>query len=89
MHQETLRKHMYLEAIRIPAEYVYQYAKAINRCYKKKGITTKHLRDIGGVYGSSMTSELRTKNDFIRRLTKYRKGQKDWSKERFKLYRRS
>jgi len=58
-----------------PAEYVYQYAKVLTGVVKKND-NYKTFRDIGGVYGSSMTTELRTKNDFIRRLTKYRKGQK-------------
>jgi len=58
-----------------PAEYVYEYAKALTSVIRRND-NYKTFRDIGGVYGSSMTTELRTKNDFIRRLTKYRKGQK-------------
>jgi hypothetical protein len=58
-----------------PAEYVYEYVKALTSVIRGND-NYKTFRDIGGVYGSSMTTELRTKNDFIRRLTKYRKGQK-------------
>lgn len=58
-----------------PAEYVYEYAKALTGVIKGND-NYKLFKDIGGVYGSSMTSELRNKDDFIRRLTKYRKGQK-------------
>jgi hypothetical protein len=58
-----------------PAEYVYEYVKALTSVIRRND-NYKTFRDIGGVYGSSMTTELRTKNDFIRRLTKYRKGQK-------------
>lgn len=58
-----------------PAEYVYQYAKALINVATKTG-NYKKFKEIGGVYGSSMTSELRNRNDFIRHLDKYRKGKK-------------
>jgi hypothetical protein len=58
-----------------PAEYVYQYVKALVNVMTKTG-NYKKFKDIGGVYGSSMTSELRNRNDFIRHLDKYRKGKR-------------
>jgi len=71
-----------------PATYMLDYVKSI---YSVMAGTEKYKRfkELGGVYGSSITSELRNekkaRNDIIRRLHKYRKGQKISAKNAISL----
>ena len=62
-----------------PAEYVYQYAKAMFSIMTRNS-NYKQFKELGGVYGSSITSELRNEkrasSEFIRHLHKYRKSDK-------------
>lgn len=56
-----------------PVEYGYEYVKSLGKTLFHTE-NYKNFRDVGGVYGSSMTSELRMHNEFIKKLEKYRKG---------------